>query len=131
MKIGFVSRGNAIRSLFAEALARQLTRATGLKAEIYSAGVEPDPEPHQLTLRILQEKNFPTDGLKPKGLEAIPYEDIDILVTIGEEAKDRCEFVTSHKRREVWLIHEPGGGYDSFLRTFEEVERNLLSLLKL
>ncbi len=131
MKIGFVSRGNAIRSLFAEAIARQITRAVGIKAEIFSAGVDPENEPHQLTLKVLVDKKFPTHDLTPKGLEAIPYEDLDILVTIGEEAKDKCEFIPGHKRREVWLIYEPKGGIDSFLKVFEEVEKGVLSLLKL
>ncbi len=131
MKIGFVSRGNSIRSLFAEAIARQLTRAVGIKADIFSAGVDPDSEPHQLTLKVLEERKFSTEGLSPKGLEAIPYEDLDILVTIGEEAKERCEFTPRHKRREVWLIYEPKGGLDSFNRVFEEVEKGVLSLLKL
>jgi protein-tyrosine-phosphatase len=131
MKIGFVSRGNSIRSIFAEIIARELLKHAGIRAEVYSAGVEPDDRVHELTIRLLKERNFPAEGLRPKGIELIPYKDLDILVTIGNEAKERCEFVPSHKRREVWLIDEPKGGVDSFRRVFKDIEENLTALFKI
>ncbi len=131
MKIGFVSRGNAIRSIFAEAIMRQLSRALTLKVDIYSAGVQPEKEIDPLTLETLRIKGMQAEGLFPKGIDRIPYRELDILVTIGEEAKEGCEFVESHKRREVWLIDEPPRSPEAFRRTYESVEANLKELLKL
>ena len=131
MKIGFVSRGNAIRGLFAEAVAKQLIKATGIKAEIYSAGIEPEAKPHEFTLRILKDRNYPTEGLRPKGISEIPYSKLDILVTIGEEAKNGCEFEPHHKRREAWIIEEPAGGIENFIKAYQAVEQNILTLFKL
>ncbi len=131
MKIAFVSRSNAVRSIMAEAVARRLFRELALKADIFSAGVEPAPEVHPLTLMILEEKGYPVKGLRPKRLSDIPYGKLDILITIGNTAKERCEFVLSHKRREGWFIESPSESADAFRRTLEEIEEHMKSLLKL
>jgi len=41
MKIAFVSRGNAVRSIMAEAIARKLLPDLHLNVEVYSAGTKP------------------------------------------------------------------------------------------
>lgn len=110
---------------------RYYVRSLSLKIDIYSAGVEPGKEVDPLTLETLRLKGMPTDGLFPKGLERIPYGDLDILITIGDEAKEACEFIESHKRREAWLIEEPASGPEQFRKTYENIENNLKELLKL
>ena len=131
MKIAFVSRRNSVRSIFAESIMRHFARSLSLKMEIYSAGVEPDREIDPLTLEVLRLKGMPADGLFPKGLERIPYRELDILITIGNEAKEACEFIESHKRREAWLIEEPASSPEQFRRTYESIEGSLKELLKL
>ena len=131
MRIGFVSRENAVRSLMAEAVARKMLSDLGLKAEIFSAGVEPAKSVHPLTLEVLKEKGYSTRGLYPKPLSKIPYRKLDVLITIGNEAKDACEFVIGHKRRENWQIEEPKENRQAFLETLEEIEEHMAELLKL
>ncbi len=131
MKIAFVSRGNAVRSIFAEVIAKELIRQAGLRADIYSAGVSPDKEVHPYTIQVLTQRGFPAEGLKPKSIDGIPYEELDLLITIGNEAKEKCAFVHSHKRREVWLIDEPPEALEAFRRVMDDVEQSVRSLLKL
>ena len=131
MKIAFIGKENAVRSIMAEVLAKKLLADMGIKAEVFSAGTEPAQEVNPLTLKILEGKGFLTEGLKPKGLEDIPYRKLDVLITLCNEAKEKCEFVLSHKRRENWLIEEPANRESDFLKTFEEVEKHLKELLKL
>jgi protein-tyrosine-phosphatase len=131
MKIAFISRENAVRSIMAESIARKLFKELGINAEIFSAGTQPRKEVNPLTLKVLEEKNYPTKGLHPKPIEKIPYRKMDILITMCNEAKERCEFVLNHKRRENWLIDEPTGSEASFRKVLEEVEDHLRELLKL
>ncbi len=131
MKIAFVSRGNAIRSLMAEAVARHLLSSMGIKVEVFSAGTEPRKEAHPLTLKVLEERGYPTEGLHPKPLEKIPYGKIDVLITMCNEAREKCEFTLAHKRRENWLIDEPDKREDSFRKTLQIIEEHIRELLKL
>ena len=131
MKIAFVSTGNAVRSIMAEAVARKLLSEAGLRAEVYSAGTRPEREVNPLAIKVLEEKGYPTEGLYPKHLGKIPYRKLDILVILCNEAKEKCEFVPSHKRRENWNIEEPFQRMDAFMRTLSTIERHLRDLLKL
>ncbi len=131
MRIAFVSRGNAVRSIMAEAIARKLFADAGLRAEVFSAGTEPEEEVDPLTIEVLKEKGYPTEGLFPKPLEKIPYKKLDILVTLCNEARERCEFVISHKRRENWSVEEPPKRAEAFRKTLTTLEELIMDLLKL
>jgi len=131
MKIGFVGRKNAVRSIMAEVVTKKMLSDLGLRAEVFSAGTEPAREVHPLTLRVLEEKGYSTKGLYPKPIGKIPYRKLDVLVTVCNEAKEKCEFVISHKRRENWLVDEPAETLESFRRTLEEIEEHVRNLLKL
>ncbi|HID66071.1 MAG TPA: low molecular weight phosphatase family protein [Aquificaceae bacterium] len=79
----------------------------GIKAEIFSAGVQPVKTTPREVLEVLREKGYPIRSLYPKPLRKIPYKSLDIVVILDNEIKDRCEFVISHKRRENLYIDEP------------------------
>jgi len=131
MKVAFISHENAVRSIMAEAVAKKLFSELGIKAEVFSAGTEPAGEVNPLALKVLEEKGYPTKGLYPKPVAKIPYRKLDVLVTMCNEAKEKCEFVVSHKRRENWLIESPSESESSFLKTLEEIEEHIRELLKL
>ncbi len=132
MKIGFIGVGNAVRSLMAEAVARKLFREALLNADVYSAGVEPDKEVKPEVLEILQRKGYPTEGLKPKSIEDIPFEKLDLVVVVCNEAKEKVPFVLSHKRRENWGIELPSTlNAGTLSKVLEGVENNVRALLKL
>jgi arsenate reductase (thioredoxin) len=59
----FISRRNSARSLMAEAV---VNRPGGGRFRAYSAAVEPAEVADPLTLEVLQEAGYQTDGLRPK-----------------------------------------------------------------
>lgn len=107
MKIGFISKKGAVRALLAEAIAREILRKMGIKAEVYSAGLEPERTTPREVIEVLKEKGYPTKSLYPKPIRKIPYKSLDVVVILDNEIKDKCPFEISHKRRENLHIDEP------------------------
>lgn len=59
----FICTGNSARSIMAECA---LNRWGAGKFQAYSAGSHPKGEVHPMTLRLLQDFNYPTEGLRSK-----------------------------------------------------------------
>ncbi|WP_336490514.1 arsenate reductase ArsC [Methylobacterium nigriterrae] len=59
----FLSARNSVRSILAEAILRKEGQG---RFEVFSAGIQPTPSLNPLTLQVLQEAEYPTDGLHPK-----------------------------------------------------------------
>jgi protein-tyrosine-phosphatase len=131
MRVGFVSTRGAVRSVMAESIARKLFREAGLKADIFSAGVDPADRVSDLVIKVLEEKGYPTKGLRPKALSKIPYRKLDILVVMSEEARERCEFLPNHKRRENWILEPPRESLDLLRKLRDQIEELVRELLKL
>jgi arsenate reductase (thioredoxin) len=89
----FISRRNSARSLMAEAV---VNRLGGGRFRTYSAAVEPAEVADPLTLEVLQEAGYQTDGLRPKhwrdftGLEA-PV--LDFVFTLSNTASRECSLI--------------------------------------
>ncbi len=129
--MGFVGTKGVFRSLIAESVARKMFREAGIKAEIFSAGVDPAKEVSDLVIEVLKEKGYPTRDLFPKPLSRIPYKKLDILVLLSEEAKERCEFLPNHKRRENWILDPPRETLEDLRRTRDQIEELMRDFLKL
>jgi arsenate reductase len=133
MKLCFISTGGAVRGAMAQAIARKLSRDALLNLDIYSAGVEPLSYTPQEVIQVLEEKGYPVEGITPKGLQEIPYEDADIIITLSPEARDRCPYTQTHKRREHWVLEEVKNSSDlQVLRKLrDQIEENVSSLFKI
>lgn len=132
MKIAFISTKNAVRSIMAEAVARKLSKLALLSLEIYSAGVEPSERVPEEVINLLKEKGYPADNLYPKGVESIPYDHIDLLITLSPEARDSCPYSERHMRREHWVLEEPSTlKKDELLRLLEQLENLIRTLFKI
>lgn len=59
----FLCTGNSARSILAEAM---LNKDGQGRFQAFSAGSQPKGEPHPLALQVLQESDYPTDGLRSK-----------------------------------------------------------------
>ncbi len=129
MKIAFISTKNAVRSIMAEAVARKLSRLALLTSEIYSAGVEPAQEVSEEVIALLKEKGYPTENLRPKGVDSIPYDQVDVLITLSSEARDRCPYSEKHMRREHWVLEEPSSMTREELSKLLEQLENLIKTL--
>jgi len=113
----------------AEAVARKLLSSAGIRAEVFSAGVEPEKSTPSGVIEVLKEKGYPVRGLYPKSLKKIPYRSLDVVVILDAEAKERCEFVIAHKRREHIHIDEPVRHTPTEYREIlERIERELREL---
>lgn len=132
MKIAFISTRNAVRSIMAEAVARKLSRLALLSMEIYSAGVEPVDKIPEEVINLLKEKGYPVENLYSKDIGSIPYRDINIIITLSPEARDRCPYLENHIRREHWTIEEAKNlRKEELLKVLENVERQVKEFLKI
>ncbi|HEK25373.1 MAG TPA: protein tyrosine phosphatase [Hydrogenobaculum sp.] len=131
MKIGFVCDKHSNRSVIAEGLAIKILKELGLKAEVYSASLEPDKEIAEITLELLKEKGLNVANVKNNTLEDIPYEELDVFVMICDKLDKTCPYTISHKRRETWLVEEPHPlTREELKRTIDKIERFLKDLFR-
>ncbi len=132
MRIAFVSTKNAVRSIMAEAVARKISRLALLSPEIYSAGVEPAQRVPEEVIALLKEKGYSTENLYPKGVDQIPYEQMDVLITLSSDARDRCSYSERHMRREHWVLEEPSlMKREDLSRLLEQLENLIRDLFKI
>lgn len=62
---------------------------TGLVRGI-SAGTKPQPKVADGAIEALKLAGLPTDGLYPKDVEAVMDQDIDLVVSVCDNAKETC-----------------------------------------
>ncbi len=116
----FLSTGNAARSLMAEALlnARGSDRFTAR-----SAGYRPLPEVHPETFAILKAEGLPTESLHTKGwgefLASAHILNVDVIVTLSEEAKLYCPAWPGEPVRVHWTLDDPLGAERADVREWK------------
>jgi len=116
----FLCTANSCRSQMAEGFARHLA-PDGIK--IYSAGTLPK-EIHPLAVRVMKEAGIDISGQRAKGIEAIPIETIDLLITLCGEAEEACPAPAARVERRHWPLRDPAfapGTEEERLRIFREV----------
>ncbi|MFN3472394.1 MAG: arsenate reductase ArsC, partial [Aquificaceae bacterium] len=79
MNIAFICTGNSARSQMAEAFARKIAEKLGMRLQIYSAGSNPAKEINPFAIEVMKEKNIDLSSQRPKSLEEIPYNKLDIV----------------------------------------------------
>jgi two-component system phosphate regulon sensor histidine kinase PhoR len=116
----FLCTGNSCRSQMAEGFARRLA-PDGFK--IYSAGTLPK-EIHLLAVRVMKEVDIDISSQRSKGIEAIPVETVDLLITLCGEAEEACPALAAQVERQHWPLRDPAvaqGSEDEVLKIFREV----------
>jgi arsenate reductase len=106
LRILFVCVGNTCRSPMAEALARHLS---GGRVEACSAGCFPTGRLEQSTVAALERLGVSAEGLWSKGFDAVPLDDIDLVVSLAGPAVVRDLPVSLRRSAEVWSIRDPYG----------------------
>ena len=90
----------------AEAIARTLGSP---HVEAHSAGLAPTGWVAEHTLTTLESLGYSSEGLWSKGLEAVPTDEIDVVVSLlGRDAFDVLP-LPAGARREAWSILDPFG----------------------
>jgi arsenate reductase len=91
-----------------------------------SAGTRPQPKVADGAIEALKLAGLPTEGLHPKDIDAVLDEDIDLVVTVCNNAKEACPIFPRPVPRMHIPFHDPHGEpLDSFIRVRDEI-RNVL-----
>ncbi|HEV8340883.1 MAG TPA: arsenate reductase ArsC [Candidatus Binatia bacterium] len=126
----FLCQDNSCTSQMAEAIARRLAPP---QTRIFSAGITPR-EIHPSVPEVMKEIQVEMADQRPKGLEAIPIDEMDLVVAFGE-ASGNCPTLPPKVRLEHWSIPEPRPltgeekGMQLFLRYVrDEIDRKVAAL---
>jgi arsenate reductase len=123
----FICIANTCRSPMAEAIARAIG---GGKVEALSAGLSPTGLVASQSVATLRELGYPAEGLRSKGLDEVPLDDIDVVVSLI--GGDGLRFLPPglSARLESWSIRDPyGDDEDVYLAVARDLERRIRSLL--
>lgn len=105
MNILFLCTANSCRSILSEALFNHLT-PPGLRA--FSAGSHPRGRVNPLSLHALDRAGIPTAGLASKGVEAVGGQDIDLVITVCDQAAgESCPLFPGAAVRAHWGLTDP------------------------
>ncbi|MGB9873503.1 MAG: arsenate reductase ArsC, partial [Hydrogenobacter sp.] len=95
----------------------------GKDVEVYSAGSSPAKEIHPFAIRVMQEEGIDISSQHPKPIEAIPYDKLDIVITLCGDAKETCPYVPG-ARMDHWGLPDPAkaeGSEEERLEFFRKV----------
>ena len=104
----FLCTGNSARSILGEAI---LNRSGGGRFRGFSAGSFPKGDVHPMTLEVLREIGFPTEGLRSKSWDefAAPgTPEMDFIFTVCDSAGgETCPVWPGHPMTAHWGIEDP------------------------
>ncbi len=136
MKLGFICTGNSARSQMAEAYAKYFAKLYGKQVEIYSAGSKPAERVNPYAIRVMEEEGIDMSAHYPKSIEDIPYQGLDVVITLCGDAKETCPVVPG-ARMEHWGLPDPAkyeGSEEEKLEFFrkirDEIKRRVEELIK-
>ena len=122
----FLCVANSARSQIAEGLAHRLAPPDVL---VYSAGSEPGTI-NPLAVRVLAEAGVDTAAQYSKGLDAIPLDEVDLVVTLC--AEEVCPLFPRPVRKLHWPLPDPAraaGTEDERIAAFRAVRDELAARL--
>jgi arsenate reductase (thioredoxin) len=123
-RILFVCIGNACRSQMAEAFAKVYGSDTLI---VQSAGLAPAVSMPPLTRKTLSEKNIPSEGQFPKGVESFTGESFEVVVNLSGE---RLAPAFGAARIIDWNVRDPiGESEDVYRAVAAQIEGLVMRLI--
>lgn len=120
--------GNSCRSQMGEAILNN--DLAGLVRGI-SAGTRPQPKLADGAIEALRLAGLPVDGLTPKDVEAVMNEDIDLVVSICDNAKETCPVFPRPVARIHLPFHDPHGEpLASFVAVRDDIRARLVPAVR-
>lgn len=120
--------GNSCRSQMAEVI---LNHAFDGQVRALSAGTRPQPKVADGAIEALKLADLPTEGLYPKDVDAVMNEDIDLVVTVCDNAKETCPVFPRPVPRMHRPFHDPHGEpLESFIKVRDEIRDRLVPAVK-
>jgi arsenate reductase len=96
-----------------------------------SAGVTPQPKVADGAIEALKLAGLPTEGLYPKEIDAVIDEDIDLVVTVCDNAKEACPIFPKPVKRIHVGFHDPHGEpLESFVQVRDDIRNQLVPQVK-
>jgi len=96
-----------------------------------SAGTRPQPKVADNAIEALKRAGFPTDGLYPKDVDAVMNEEIDLVVTVCDNARETCPVFPRAVPHVHIPFHDPHGEpLESFIRVRDEIRALLVPLVR-
>ncbi len=120
--------GNSCRSQMAEAL---VNHDLAGQVRALSAGTVPQPKVADGAIEALRLAGIPTDGLQPKDIDAVIGEEIDLVFTVCDNAKESCPVFPRPIPRIHLPFHDPHGEpLESFLAVRDEIRERLIGEIR-
>ena len=120
----FLCTGNSARSIMAECALNRWGRG---RFRAYSAGSQPKGKVHPMTLRLLRDYNFKTDGLRSKGWDEFARPgapELDFVFTVCDDAAGEvCPVWPGQPMSAHWGVEDPAsvrGSEEVVLRAFAD-----------
>ncbi|MFZ0791644.1 MAG: arsenate reductase ArsC [Chromatiaceae bacterium] len=116
--------GNSCRSQMAEAL---INHDLAGRVRALSAGTSPQPRVADGALEALRLVDIATEGLAPKDVDRFLDQDLDLVVTVCDNAKESCPVFPRPVRAIHLPFHDPHGEpLESFLAVRDDIRTRLI-----
>lgn len=103
----------------------------GPKVRAISAGTRPGGKVADGALEALRLAGISTEGLYPKDVDAVMAEQIDLVVTVCDNARETCPVFPRPIPTLHMAFHDPHGEpLDSFIHVRDEIRARLLPEIK-
>ncbi len=120
--------GNSCRSQMGEAIINH--DLAGLVRGI-SAGTKPQPKVADGAIEALKLAGLPTEGLYAKDVEAVMGENIDLVVSVCDNAKETCPIFPRPVPRIHLPFHDPHGeSLESFIAVRDDIRARLIPAVR-
>lgn len=120
--------GNSCRSQMAEVL---LNHDLAGRVRALSAGTRPQPRVADGAIEALKLAGLATEGLYPKDVDAVMHEDIDLVVTVCDNAKETCPVFPKPVPSIHLPFHDPHGEpLESFIAVRDDIRSRLVAAVR-
>ena len=120
--------GNSCRSQMAEVL---LNHDLADQVRALSAGTKPQPKVADGAIEALKLAGLNADGLYPKDVDAVMNEDIDLVVTVCDNARETCPIFPKPVPSIHLPFHDPHGEpLESFIAVRDDIRNRLVAAVR-
>ena len=131
MKILYLCTGNSARSLMAEALTREMIPKNAA-IEVFSAGTHPNGI-HPETISVMKEAGIDMASFRSKPIAEVPWDSIDLVVTLCDDARRACPTPPAGAHRIHWGLRDPAaatGTPERIHQSFQEARDEIRTCVK-
>jgi len=120
--------GNSCRSQMGEAILNH--DLAGIVRSI-SAGTRPQPSVADGAIQALKLAGLPTEGLHPKDVDSVTGEDIDLVVSVCDKARETCPVFPGAVKHIHVPFHDPHGEpLESFIAVRDDIRARLVPAVR-